>query len=400
MKTLIIDDEPFTLQLLAHLLANLGFEDVISCEQAVEALTLIGAGSSSIGLIFCDLNMPGMDGVEFLRHLTGINYAGGLVLVSGVGEDVLRSAQKLAQGHHLNVLGALNKPVSPERLRQVLENHSSLAASPGHAPRKSYDPEALRKAIADGELVNHYQPKVEVATGAVVGVETLVRWQHPQDGLVFPDQFISLAEEHGLIDDLTRAVLPMALSQARAWQDAGLSLHMAVNISMDNFTELDFPDWVVRMASEAGLPLSSLVLEVTESQLMKHPQVALDILTRLRIKGVGLSIDDFGTGHSSLAQLRDLPFSELKLDRGFVHGAGRDKHLNAFFDTNLRMARQLALKTVAEGVEDRPDWDYLQRSGCDLAQGYFIAKPMPGVNLVDWMVAWEARRGDLAGNAA
>ena len=155
-----------------------------------------------------------------------------------------------------------------------------------------------------------------LATGTVAGVETLVGWRHPQDGLLFPDQFIAMEEEHGLIDALTRAVLTDALRQARLWQDAGLSLHVAVNVSMDSLAALEFPDFVAREVAKAGVPLMSLVLEVTDSRLMKDLLAPLDILARLRLKRIGLSIDDFGTGHSSLAQLRDIPFDELKMDLG------------------------------------------------------------------------------------
>jgi EAL domain-containing protein (putative c-di-GMP-specific phosphodiesterase class I) len=226
-------------------------------------------------------------------------------------------------------------------------------------------------------------------------VEALVRWQHPKDDLVFPDQFITTAEEHGLIDELTRVVLTAALQQARIWQDAGLHLRVAVNVSMDNISSLEFPDFVARTAAKAGVPLTNLVLEVTESRLMKNPLAALDILTRLRLKHISLSIDDFGTGHSSLAQLRDIPFDELKVDRGFVHGAWRDSSLRAIFEANLGMAQQLGMKTVAEGVEDLEDWDFLCAAGCDLAQGYFIARPMPAEEIMGWLPTWESRLNKL-----
>lgn len=400
MNTLLIDDEPFALKLLTRQLANLGFAEVISCEHAQDALAALESGVTAIGLVFCDLQIPQMDGVEFVRHLARIGYAGGLVLVSGEDERILQAAEKLAKAHALNVLGALHKPVSPEQLRPMLDGKPRRIASTLRAARKTYEPDELRRAIARGELVNYYQPKVALATGAVAGVETLVRWRHPQDGLVFPDQFIAMAEENGVIDELTRAVLTGALRQARLWQDAGLSLHVAVNVSMDNLAALEFSDFVVREVGKAGVPLTSLVLEVTESRLMKDSLVPLDVLARLRLKRIGLSIDDFGTGHSSLAQLRDIPFDELKVDRGFVHGACRDASLRAIFEASLGMARRLGMKTVAEGVEDQADWDFLRAAGCDLAQGYFIAKPMPGADLAGWMANWDAPRCDLAASVS
>jgi EAL domain-containing protein (putative c-di-GMP-specific phosphodiesterase class I)/CheY-like chemotaxis protein len=397
MNILIVDDEPFVLKLLSRQFANLGFEKVTACERAKDALALMEAGDEIFGLIVCDLQMPEMDGVEFVRQLVRLNFDGDLVLVSGEDERVLHTAEKLSRAHRLNVLGALHKPVSPEQLQKVLSKHASCASATPNVAGKTYGPEELRRAITVGELINYYQPKVAVTSGVVVGVESLVRWRHPQDGLLFPNQFIGVAEEHGLIDDLTHAVLRDALRQARSWWDAGLRLHVAVNISMDNLVSLSFPDLVVREAGEAGVPLTSLVLEVTESRLMKNPLAPWDILTRLRLKHISLSIDDFGTGHSSLAQLRDLPFDELKLDRGFVHGVCRDPSLRAIVEANISMARQLNMRTVAEGLEDRDDWDFLRASGCDLAQGYLFSKPMPAADLPGWMAEWEIRRPEMIG---
>ncbi|OIQ70035.1 phytochrome-like protein cph2 [mine drainage metagenome] len=397
MKILLLDDEPYVLRLLTHQLAKLGFSEVIPHERAQDALALLEKNMGAIGLVFCDLQMPEMDGVEFVRHLARIGYAGGLVMVSGEDDRILKTAEKLALAHRLNVLGALHKPVSPEQLWQVLENRPARAATPSDAKRQVYEPGDLKRAITNAELVNYYQPKVEMVSGKVAGVETLVRWRHPRDGLVFPDQFIPIAEEHGLIDDLTRIVLSSALRQARVWQDRNLHLHVAVNVSMDNLGNLDFPDLLAREAQKEGIALSSLLLEVTESRLMKNPTAPLDILTRLRLKHIGLSIDDFGTGHSSLAQLRDIPFNELKVDRGFVHGACRDTSLRTIFEASVGMARQLGMQTVAEGVEDQDDWDFLRAAGCDLAQGYFIAKPMPADDLEPWLTDWETRRCKLLG---
>lgn len=395
MRTLLIDDDPFALKLLARQLEQLGCAAMTLCERARDALVLLETEFETIGLVFCDLQMPDIDGVEFVRHLARIGYRGGLVLVSGEEGRILQTVQKLAQAHQIHLLAALAKPVSSEQLRQVLASYASRSTNLPRADRHQYPPDDLQRAIAGGELVNHYQPKVELATGELVGVETLVRWQHPHAGLVFPDQFIATAEEHGLIEELTRAVLAAALRQAHVWRDAGLELQLAVNVSMGNLAALDFPDVVAQLASEAGVALSSVVLEVTESRLMKDLRAPLDILTRLRLKCVGLSIDDFGTGHSSLAQLRDIPFDELKLDRSFVHGAAADSALRAIVEGSLSMARHLGMKSVAEGVEDRADWDFLRTIGCDVAQGYFIGRPMPGIVLPAWRGGWERRRREL-----
>jgi EAL domain-containing protein (putative c-di-GMP-specific phosphodiesterase class I) len=335
--------------------------------------------------------MPEMDGVQFVRHLVERKYAGALILLSGADEKVLQTAEKLARAHRLNVLGYLKKPFTARQLTEMIGQWKPRAAGGVPRVRAPYSPQAVRMAILQRELRNVYQPKVDVETGAVVAVETLVRWQHPADGLVFPDQFISVAEEHGLIDDLTRLVALQAFEQTRAWLERGVKLRVAVNVSMENLTSLDFPDFAAEAARAAGIRPEDAVLEVTEGRLMRDPRSAMDVLTRLRLKGFGLSIDDFGTGYSSLAQLRDLPFDELKVDRSFVHGAASNDAIRAIFEASRNLAKQLGLQMVAEGVEDASDWEFLRGSGCDMAQGYFIAKPMPGDQIADWIARWHAR---------
>lgn len=396
MSTLVIDDEAFVRKLLAHLLGRVGVRDVLACEDGHSGLELLGE-RPEIDLIFLDLQMPGMDGVEFIRHLVAREYRGALVLVSGEDERILHTTGRLARAHRLDVLGEIRKPVSPDSLREVLARRGTQTVTPQPGRRREYDADALRTAIAEGQLINHYQPKVSLENAQFAGVETLVRWQHPTDGLIGPDRFIPLAEDNGLIDALTRQVLETALRDMRTLLDGGNAIQVAVNVSMQNLHALDFPEYVARVALAAGVPLGALMLEVTESRLMDDPLSALEILTRLRLKRIGLSIDDFGTGHSSLAQLRDIPFTELKLDRSFVHGAAHDAAQRAILDASLDMARQLGITTVAEGVEDREDWEFLRARGCHLAQGWFIARPLAAGELPAWIAAWNARRGEVLG---
>lgn len=397
-KILVLDDEPFMLKLLAHMLANLGFDAVVTCDNGRTALDLLGGPEPQPDLILMDLNMPEMDGVEFVRHLVEQGYGGSLVLVSGEDERVQQSVETLVRAHRISIIGHLCKPVSPEELSALLARWQPPAAGKPRGAKKIYDAEAVRLAISEGRLVNYYQPKVSLADGQVVGVETLVRWKHATDGLVFPDRFIGVAEACGLIDALTRVVFANALADAKTWHDAGLALKVAVNVSMDNLATLDFTEWVAAQTLAAGVAPQHIVLEVTESRLMGDVRVPLDILVRLHLKRFGLSIDDFGTGHSSLTQLRDIPFDELKIDQGFVHGAWNNGTLQVIYDASLKLARQLNMVVVAEGVEDLEDWNFVRRTGCDIAQGYFIARPMPAAALPGWIAEWQTRGGIDGGN--
>ena len=392
---LLLDDDPFMLKLLTVMLAQLGYSHVAAYDSGEKARQRVTETQDLIDLIFLDINMPGMDGVEFIRRLVDCRYGGSVILVSGENSRILESVEKLIEAHHLIALGRLQKPVKPGELASLIgrlepnKGHGELTRLSPH----SYHVDELRASIAQGELVNYYQPKVALATFEVVGVESLVRWQHPIDGMVFPDQFLDLAEQHGLLTDVTGVVLVEAMKQAKAWSQAGYPLPVAVNVSMDDLIALDFPDMATRLAASVGVEPSLLTLELTEGQVMRQRSTILDVLSRLSLKRFGLSIDDFGTGHSSLAQLRDLPFNELKVDRGFVHGASQDPTRSAICSASMRMAHQLQMKVVAEGIEDQDDWDFLAYLGCDIGQGYFIARPMPAAAVLDWLSAWGKKTG-------
>jgi EAL domain-containing protein (putative c-di-GMP-specific phosphodiesterase class I)/CheY-like chemotaxis protein len=389
IRILVLDDEPFMHRVLVHMLAGLGFPEVSTREDGASTLAEFAAGLAHPELIFLDLNMPRMDGIEFLRGLAGQGYGGSVVLLSAEGERVLQMTEKLVQAHRMTVLGHLRKPVSLSALSAILQKW----LPPGNEEPKAerFSPQALRAALENGELENYYQPKVAIASASLVGFEALVRWRHAEEGLVTPDRFISVAEEYGLIAELTRGVLARAFEQSAAWRRAGLALGMAVNVSMENLADPGFADEVLTLAASLGATPRDITLELTESRLLLDQRLSLEALARLRIRHFRLAIDDFGTGHSSLLQLRDIAFDELKIDQAFVHGAWHDATSRAICEASLALGRQLGMEVVAEGARDRDDWNFLVRSGCDLAQGHFIGAAMPAARLPDWIAAWEQR---------
>lgn len=391
IRVLVLDDDPFMLKLMTRMLGDQGFRQITTCDNGHAALKVVDSEAGQPELIFCDLHMPEMDGIEFIRELVSRHFKGSVVLVSGVDKRVVQTAERLVAAHNIGLLGHLTKPFSPAHLAAQIARWRPPGAAKFRVARKSYGEAEVREAIFAAQLMNHYQPKVSVDSGELVSMEALVRWQHPVDGLVMPDQFIATAEEHGLIDALTQQVITSALAQVVAWRAQGLPSRIAVNVSMDNLASLAFPDLVAALATAAGVEPDALTLEITESRVMKDHRAPLEVLTRLRLKGFHLSIDDFGTGHSSLIQLRDMPFDQLKVDRGFVYQAHSDGTLRAMYDASLGVARQLGMDVVAEGVEDREDWSLLRRTRCDMAQGYFISRPMAPEALVSWLPAWRLR---------
>jgi EAL domain-containing protein (putative c-di-GMP-specific phosphodiesterase class I) len=243
----------------------------------------------------------------------------------------------------------------------------------------------LRTAIADGQLVMHYQPKLDLRSRSLVGVEALVRWQHPARGLLFPDSFVVEAERSGLMRPLTTVVLGLALDQVRDWQAAGTRVPVAVNISTSNLLDVELPNQIQTMLQVRGLSADILIIEVTESTLMVDAPRALSVLERLRTLGVRVSVDDYGTGYSSLARLRELPVDELKLDRSFIAELGSDDRADAIVESTVKLAQSLGLPMVAEGVETADALERLTDYGCDIGQGFYIARPAPADQLTDWL---------------
>ena len=245
--------------------------------------------------------------------------------------------------------------------------------------------EELRTALTNDQLVVHYQPKIDLDTGDVHGVEALVRWDHPNRGLLYPEGFLDLVEEAGLMRPMTRVVLEIALDQAAVWQAGGQALTVSVNLSASSLVDTNLPDEVAAMLAARDLPPGALQLEITEEFLMADRDRARDILTRLRSQGIQIAIDDFGTGYSSLSYLRDLPVDELKLDRSFIFPMADDAHAAALVASTIALAHSLGLRMVAEGVETAVAHTELARLGCDQAQGYFISRPVPAAELDYWL---------------
>jgi diguanylate cyclase (GGDEF)-like protein len=243
----------------------------------------------------------------------------------------------------------------------------------------------LRRALDGDELVLLYQPQLDLQTGQVIGVEALLRWDHPAAGRIGPDEFIPLAERSGLIHPLTAHVLELACTQCQAWRDDGLELSVAVNLSARNLIEVDLVERVRGLLARHNLPASALVLEITESTVMADPVKVTDVVRRLRDEGLSVSIDDFGTGYSSLAALRHLPISEIKIDKSFVIGMLDDPNDATIVRSAVELAHNLHLVAVAEGVETEGARDALAALGCDVAQGFFFARPMPASDLTGWL---------------
>jgi diguanylate cyclase (GGDEF)-like protein len=253
-----------------------------------------------------------------------------------------------------------------------------------HSPERLVIAGDLRRALLSDQLVLHYQPQVELGVGRPVAAEGLVRWQHPQRGLLGPFEFIEVAERTGLIKDLTNRVLDLGLADLRRWTDDGRKLSLSLNVSVRSLLDRRFPEEVEKLLAHHGVDGKSLTLELTESSLMVDPEVAKKTMRHLAELGVSVAIDDFGTGYSSLAYLTDLPIGELKIDKSFVRAMGSDARNAIVVRSTIELAHNLGLRTVAEGIEDAFTFERLRALGCELAQGFHMSRPLPADSLMSW----------------
>jgi predicted signal transduction protein with EAL and GGDEF domain len=342
-----------------------------------------------------------LGGDEFAIVLTGADAAGALLTARKL-RRVLEQPF-LVEGHRLAVGGSIGIALYPEHgpdagtlMRRadvamyVAKRGGSgqaiyTAEQDEHSPARLTLTAELQQAIEHDQLFLHYQPIVCIETGAARHAEALVRWQHPQHGLLAPNRFIPLAEQTGLIVPLTKRVAALALRQCAAWQALSVPIGVAVNLSVRTLHDPQLPDTIAELLHDCGVPPASLNLEITESAIMSDPQGALRTLTRLHDMGVRLSIDDFGTGYSSLAYLKRLPVDELKIDRSFVQQMVTDNNDAVIVRSTIDLAHNLGLRVVAEGVEDRETCERLAALGCDLVQGYYLGRPMPAGDLGRWL---------------
>jgi EAL domain-containing protein (putative c-di-GMP-specific phosphodiesterase class I) len=385
---LAIDDEADVGEYVAASARSLG----LRCIATTFAAALPELLTPDVSLILLDLMMPEMDGIEAMRLLGELKCRAGIVLMSGISKRVMETAEKLAHTLGLCVVGHLTKPIQLAELEEVLKRYHILD-EPIHVtpcPQVAISDERLSLAVERNEFVLHYQPQIDLASGAVIGVEALVRWQHPERGLIFPDDFIGRAAELGLIDDIGWLVADRALNEVKQFTDAGgIVLRLALNASTHSLRDLRFPDRFTSFLRNHDIAAEDIILEITESGLINELSHTLDVLARLRMKGIKLSIDDFGTGYAMMTQFKNVPATELKIDKSFVQDIIGNKTDRIMVRKAIEMGHELGMQVMAEGVETQEQLDFLSSNGCDSAQGFFFSRPIPAAKMVSWL--WKNR---------
>ncbi len=378
-RMLIVEDESATARRIGEIVAGHGY-DVVSVDNSPAFLEHFQRLSPDLVLI--DLLMPDTDGIDLLHALAERQCAAAVILVCRMDEKVLSAARRVGERLGLRILGGLAEPVRAEDVDALIAGLLPLA--PPVTERE------LGEAIGNGEIVVEYQPKATLRRDrvwAIDAVEALARWNHSRFGTLLPEEFIPLAERSGQIGRLTLHVVNTVAAQVAAWRQQGLRLEAAINLPSPVLTDLDLPDRVIEILRMHSIGSRELLFEMAERGMMSDVDRTMEILTRFRLRGIGISIDDFGTGFSSLVQLYRMPISEMKVDRSFVTAIGRSREAETIVRAIIGLAHTLGMTACAEGVETQEALDLLRMIGCDKAQGYFIGRPLPADELTRFVMA-------------
>lgn len=397
LNLLIVEDDDFQRRMAVKMLHSMGATSICDAGNGKQALEMIhGENINPVDIVICDLNMPEMDGLEFLRHLGQEHHNVAIIIISALGSKLLASAGKMAKLYGIKLLGAIEKPILLGQLKALLlKFERSENKWNQHIVMECFTLEEILQGISENQFEPFFQPKVNLKNGRLAGAEALARWAHPERGVISPYAFIPLLEQSGNIDNLTFLMLEKSATACRSLQDRCHTLTISVNLSLASLDDIALADKITQVVRKAGIDPQSIVLEITESAAMTDVAHALENLARLCMNGFALSIDDYGTGYSSLQQLTRIPFSELKIDQSFVKDFADNESLRIVVESSIDMAHKLHVKSIAEGVETQQDWDILKKVGCDMAQGYFIAKPMNLVSFVEFCEGYLPDKSDL-----
>ena len=379
---LAIDDDPHMGDIVRAIAREAGFAATVTAQANAfkQALTELQPD-----VIVLDLQMPGVDGVQMLRYLADQSVKAAILLASGMDVRTIAAAEQYGKSRNLRMLGALQKPFSPEELLARL-----ATAEAATRPLTGAD---LRRAIERQELSVQYQPTIQRfadGTWDVAAMEALVRWNHPERGTLTPDSFIAMSEQEGLGRAVTDYVIQRGIEQLKGWQAARLNIGLRVNVPAILIADIDFPDRLESILLEHEIDPAALTIEITETAMLDRHADTFDILTRMRVKNINLAIDDFGIGYSSLTQLFEMPFNEMKIDKSLVLRVPQSKEAKIMVELLVELAHKLNLTVCAEGVETEESLDFLSSVACDSAQGFFISPPADAKAIPEVVRRWDS----------
>jgi EAL domain-containing protein (putative c-di-GMP-specific phosphodiesterase class I) len=387
-RILVADDSQSIRDYLTRLLEEQTEAEVTCVPDGQAALDLIKTDYHP-DLALLDLNMPKLDGAQLLRHLAELNFKTPIVIISGLSRQVIGAIEKLSTEYHLNVVGTIGKPIDLHSVESILDRIEDNAHNREQAAEiKTYE---VLDALKKGSVEPWFQPQVELQRRKLVGFEVLCRIRHKRQGLLLPADFMHTLERSDLIRVVTIRLFEMALQDFLSLPDDLQHLTISFNLSAKLFDSDTFIDSLLRLINDSPVANERIIIEITETTVASTPLKELEGTARLAIAGCGLSIDDFGSGKATLERLHALPFSELKIDQQYLPKQQITEAQRALLESTISMARRLGMKVVVEGVESFQQWELVQHLGCELAQGYFIAAPMPFEQVPAWIDQWQSK---------
>ena len=384
LRILVLEDDCFQRALAVSLFRSLGCHEVFEASDGSEALAVLQQ-VGAVDIAVCDLQMEGMDGLAFLRRAGTSAQVKSVIVSSALSADLRRAAHQIISLLGIELLGDVGKTLYAETLEPLLKKYQGSGADAFEASIQLACEEEVRQALALQQLQAWYQPKFDLQTGEVCGIEVLCRWLHPSKGLLPPAVFIPVLERCGLMDELLFAQLDQALCLQEQARVQGFSLNMAFNLQAAQLANPQLTYTLKGILTRYATPGSRLTFELTETGLLQAPAASLENLVRLRMMGCRLSIDDFGAGFSSLQRLCQLPFNEIKLDGEFVRNLQHEPRCEAAISSTLALGKALGMSVVVEGIETEAQFLRLLELGCLQGQGYWFARPMNGPDLLSWL---------------
>ncbi|WP_211825387.1 EAL domain-containing response regulator [Kistimonas asteriae] len=389
---IVVEEHDFQRAMAVKVLEDIGCRQVLSAHCGQDCLEKIVNYPEPVNIVFSQLDMSPMDGIELLRHLGEQQLSEAFVIVDFIDFAVLRTLEDMAEQLGLNVLGNIEQTFTRDCAEMIMDRYFDF-----HRKKQpdTYSNTLTRHDIIEGLTTNQfmtwYQPKVWIETGEWFAAEALSRWVHPDHGMIYPDQYIPVLEEMGVIDKLTWHQIHVIAEDLHRWLNLGKKIAVSINISPSMLDDRTLAGKLAEVTDHYNIGHDQLILEITESMLMENLAHSLETIARMKLKNFTLSMDDFGTGYSNLHQLERMPCSELKLDKSLVTGAYENPTRKVILESNIEMAQKLGMKTVGEGVETAEDWFLLEELGCSIGQGYLIGKSMPASDLFTWAADWSIR---------
>ncbi|HSH89875.1 MAG TPA: EAL domain-containing response regulator [Ramlibacter sp.] len=388
VRFLVVEDHDVQRRLLVQILSNLGAVLVQDAEDGHAALRIIGEADPPIDIMITDLSMPGMDGIELVRHVGEGASGVSIILTSALEPRLLASVANMAQAYNVKVLGMLKKPPSAVKLAPLIQQYLAAKAAPAGDATEELTLSAIAGAFVRDEFEPHFEPTVSLSTLDVEGMHAVPAWRHPERGLLQADEFMPAVKSFGLADDIVWMMLRKCAAQAAAWKAAGLGLKVAVPLSLESLADLELAGRVEKVVLREGAQPGNIVLGIGKTAVDEASARALENMVRLRMLGFELAVDEFGTGSMATDQLARVAFNSLKFDRNFGKASSNSTRPWADLAVALEAAEQLKLLAVAHGIATPDDWNLLQELQCELGQGPLISGPMPGPAVAQWLESW------------